>query len=243
MDLDFKPDPSDSSPLYAQLARKLEQAIRDGIYHVDQALPSERTLSESLDLSRVTARKAIERLVEQGLVVRRQGSGNYIAPRIEQPLSRLTSFAEQLQQRGYTPSSRWINRTTTAPSPDEQLRLGLSSTAQVARLERLRLADSVVMAYEVSVLPAALLPDPQAVQSSLYEHLARSGNAPVRALQHLRAVNATPQLASQLGVEVGKALLYITRLGYLASGLAVELTHSYCHSDYCDFVAEMRREP
>ena len=113
---------------------------------------------------------------------------------------------------------------------------------RVSRLERLRLADTVVMAYEVSVLPEAVLPDPQAVEASLYAHLAQHGGAPVRALQHIRAINAEPKLAELLEVPVGQAVLFITRVGFLESGQAVELTHSYCRSDYYDFVAEMRRE-
>ncbi len=240
--LDLKPDTRDSSPLYLQLARKLGQSIRDGRFQSDEALPSERVLSEAVDVSRVTARKAIDQLVEQGLIVRRRGSGNYIAPRIEQPLSRLTSFSEELHQRGYTPSSRWLKRSLTAAVPDEQLSLGLSPGARVARLERLRLAGDVVMAYEVSVLPEAVLPQPEAVDGSLYEHLTRIHQAPVRALQHIRALNAQARLAEQLGVPLGQAVLFITRIGYLESGQAVELTHSYCRSDYYDFVAEMRRE-
>jgi len=238
----FKPDPNEASPLYLQLAQKLAQAIRAGQYKADQALPSERVLSESLDLSRVTARKAIDRLVEQGLIIRKRGSGNYIAPRLEQPLSRLTSFSEELQQRGFKPSSRWLTRSFTMAAPDEQLSLGLATGERVARLERLRLADAVVMAYEVSVLPESVLPDPQTVEASLYEHLTKAGGAPVRALQHLRAINADAKLAGLLEVPVGQAVLFITRVGFLASGQAIELTHSYCRSDYYDFVAEMKRE-
>src|SRR5258705_3342234 len=136
-----KLDDRASSPLYVQLAQKLADAIRDGRYQVDEALPSERVLAESLGLSRVTARKAIDQLVEQGLVVRRRGSGNYIAPKLEQALSRLTSFSEELHQRGYPPSSRWLARVCTAPAPDEQLSLGLSPGSRVARLEPLRLAE------------------------------------------------------------------------------------------------------
>jgi len=99
----------------------------------------------------------------------------------------------------------------------------------------------VVMAYEVSVIPAAVLPRPEAVGGSLYEHLAQTGHLPVRALQHIRAMNAPAILASQLGIPEGQAVLFITRIGYLESGQAVELTHSYCRSDHYDFVAEMRR--
>jgi GntR family transcriptional regulator, N-acetylglucosamine utilization regulator len=240
---EFKPDASAASPLYMQLAQKLAEAIRDRRYKADEALPSERALSESLRLSRVTARKAIDQLVEQGLVVRRRGSGNYIAPRLEQPLSRLTSFSEELEQRGFTASSRWLHRTLTAAAPEEQLALGLVTGERVARLERLRLADDVVMAYEMSVLPEDVLPDPRKVDASLYAHLATIGCAPARALQHLRAMNADARLARLLEVPPGRAVLFITRVGYLESGQSVELTHSYCHCDYYDFVAEMRREP
>jgi GntR family transcriptional regulator len=238
---DFKANLNDNSPLYMQVARKLILDVREGRYQVDQALPSERLLSEQLDVSRVTARKAIDQLVEQGLVVRRRGSGNYVAPRIEQPLSNLSSFSEQLQQRGYKPGSQWLSRTLVVAAADEQLSLGLSPNTRVARLERLRMADDIVMAYEVSVIPASVLPRPETVGNSLYEHLAETGHMPVRALQHIRAMNAPATLAGQLGVPVGQAVLFITRVGYLESGVAVELTHSYCRSDHYDFVAEMRR--
>src|SRR5450830_1630932 len=232
----FKADSNDNSPLYMQVARKLIDDVKAGRYQVDQALPSERLLSEQLDVSRVTARKAIDQLVGRNRV-----SGNYIAPRIEQPLSNLSSFSEQLLQRGYRPRSQWLKRAIVSAASDEQLSLGLSPHARVARLERLRLADEVVMAYEVSVIPASVLPRPESVGGSLYETLAQSGNLPARALQHIRAMNAPALLASQLGIPEGQAVLFITRIGYLESGQAVELTHSYCRSDYYDFVAEMRR--
>ena len=240
--LTFSPDLQDSSPIYLQVARLLAQTIREGGYKPDEALPSERLLAETLNVSRVTARSAIDQLVEQGLIIRKRGSGNYIAPLLEQPLSRLTSFSEELERRGYTPSSRWLNRTVSVAMTDEQLTLGLSPGARVARLERLRLADDVVMAYEVSILPQSVIADPMAVEGSLYEHLTHIRQAPARALQLIRALNAQPRLAEQLGVPDRQAVLFITRIGYLESGQAVELTHSYCRSDYYDFVAEMRRE-
>jgi len=241
--LGFKVDANDNSPLYMQIARKLSDDVRNGLYRVDQALPSERLLSDMLDVSRVTARKAIDQLVEQGLVVRRRGSGNYIAPRIEQPLSNLSSFSEQLQQRGYRPGSRWLKRAVVSAGADEQLSLGLSPNSKVARLERLRLADDVVMAYEVSVLPVSVVANPALVGDSLYKYLDGIGKSPSRALQHIRAMNAPAVLAGQLGVPEGQAVLFITRIAYLETGEAIELTHSYCRSDHYDFVAEMRRSP
>jgi GntR family transcriptional regulator len=230
---------TDNSPLYLQLAHQLEKDIRAGTYRVDQALPSERMLCESLGVSRITARKAIDILVARGLVLRRHGSGNFIAPRLEQPVSQLVSFSQQLRQRGYAPSSQWISRSVRAATAPEREALGLPRSARVAHLERLRLADGVPMAYEVSVLPVAVLPRPQALQDSLYAWLAAEGKAPVRGTQHIRASNADAGTAKLLQVAKGMALLEVTRTAFDATGLAVEFTQSYCRSDYYDFVAEL----
>jgi DNA-binding GntR family transcriptional regulator len=185
---EFKPDARDSSPLYVQLARKLGQAIRDGQYPADAALPSERLLSESLDVSRVTARKAIDQLVDQGLIVRRRGSGNYIAPRIEQPLSRLTSFSRSCTSAATRRRRSGSSARSPPPCPTSSSASGLSPGARVAKLERLRLADDVVMAYEISVLPQNVLPNPEGREGIAVripdEHAALAG---ARVAAHPRA--------------------------------------------------------
>lgn len=234
-------DAASSTPLYVQVRNGLARLIRDGRYGTDDALPSERTLAERLGISRVTARKAIGALVDDGLIVRRHGSGNYIAPMLEQPLTRLSSFTEELRQRGFTPSSRWIRRALGAALPDEMVALGLSPGTRVARLERVRLADATPMAVEHSALPVAVVPDPEAVKDSLYAYLKATGHAPTRALQHIRASNATARQAELLQIPAGQALLFITRVGYADDGRCVEVTHTWCRSDYYDFVAELRR--
>ncbi len=238
---DIGVDPASSTPLYVQVRNGLSRLIRDGRFGADDALPSERTLAERLGISRVTARKAIDALVADGLIVRRHGSGNYVAPMLEQPLTRLTGFTEELKQRGFAPSSRWIRRVVGAPLPDEMVALGLSPGARVARLERVRLADATPMAYESSTLPTSIVPDPEAVKDSLYAYLATRNAVPVRALQHIRAANATARHAELLSIPPGQALLFITRVAYLDDGRAVEVTHTWCRSDYYDFVAELRR--
>lgn len=242
---ELKPSPRDASPLYLQLARNLAAAVRSGRVQADEALPSERALSESLGVSRVTARNAIEQLVDLGLIVRRHGSGNYIAPHLEQGLSRLTSFSEELHRRGYVPGSRWVVRALAVATAEERTGLGLTTAparTRVARLERLRLADGVGMAYEATVIPQAQLPNPEAVEGSLYEYLEARGKAPVRAVQRIRAANCPAWLAGLLEVPEGHAVLDVTRTGYLASGQAIELTHSYTRSDFYDFIVEMQRE-
>jgi GntR family transcriptional regulator len=76
-----------------------------------------------------------------------------------------------------------------------------------------------------------VLPNPHAVEASLYAYLAERGLAPVRALQHIRAVNASRKHAKLLDIAPGQALLFITRIGYLDNDVTVEQTHSYCLND------------
>lgn len=237
----LRPDDTQATPLYLQLARNIEAAIHAGQWKAEQALPSERSLSELLGISRVTARKALEILFDQGLIRRHQGSGTFITPRLEQPLSRLSSFSEMLQMKGFTPGSQWIKREIALPTHDELIRLSLSPIDNVARLKRLRTADGIVMAIEMTALPAKLLPDPHAVGDSLYAHLDSIGRPVVRALQHIRAINASAEFATLVGIETGTAMLLMTRIGYLEDNTPIELTDTYCRDDYYDFVAELRR--
>ena len=237
---ELAPDAQSSTPLYLQLAGRLATRIYAGAWSAGEALPSERTLSESVGVSRITARKAIALLVEQGLIRRVRGAGSFITPRVEDPLSRLTGFTRKMEQRGFRPDSIWLERGLRAANRDETVRLGLPPGAAVASLRRLRRADGIVMAVEHSALPAAIVPDPQAIGVSLYSYLEQRGVAVVRALQHFRAVNASSEIASLMEIEPRTALLVITRIGYSADQRAIELTDTYCRDDYYDFVAELR---
>ena len=235
------PDVHNVTPLYLQLARNLATAIHCGVWSAGEALPSERSLSDAIGVSRITARKAIALLVEQGLIRRSQGAGSFITPRYEDPLSRLSSFSEMLRRRGFTPSSQWLSREIVPANRDEVIQLGLSPAAAVTRLRRLRLADGIVMAVENSTFPASVIPDPQAIGDSLYTYLEQKGLTIVRALQHFRAVNASDEIAQQMSIAPNDALLLITRVGYTADQRAIELTDTYCRNDYYDFVAELRK--
>jgi GntR family transcriptional regulator len=220
----LRPDDSQPTPLYLQLARNLEAAIHAGQWKSEQAMPSERSLSEMLGISRVTARKALEVLLDQGLIRRLQGSGTFITPRLEQPLSRLSGFSEMLRLKGFVPSSKWLEREITLPTHEELIRLSLSPNDKVARMKRLRKADDTVMAIEMSTLPASIMPKPQLVGDSLYEYLDGIGKPIVRALQHIQAINASDEFAALVGIAPGTAMLLMTRVGYLEDNTPIEVT-------------------
>lgn len=229
----------DPTPLYQQLQKLLRTAIHSQIITASEAIPPERDLAYDFDVSRITVRKAIDGLVSEGLLMRRQGSGTYVASRFEKSLSRLSSFSEDMISRGRKPHSEWISKTHGVVTPEESLSLGLSPGSQVCRFQRLRYADGAIMALEYTTLPAFALPTLDEVGDSLYEALTRTGNRPVRALQRLRAVALTGEQADRLQVCPGTPGLFIERRGFLADGLTCELNHSYYRGDAYDVIAEV----
>lgn len=230
-------------PLYLQLKRWIENAVHTGAVRPGDALPSERDLALRADISRVTVRKAVQHLVRDGVLVQRHGSGTFVAPhaqRVEQSLSQLTSFTEDMASRGMAVRAIWLDRGLYLPSPEETVTLGLSSGDHVARIARLRLAGNMPLAIERAALSSIVLSDPEAIESSLYAHLDRRGNRPVRAIQRIRAANLGEEDARLLEVPSGAASLNIERTSYLASGRVIEFTRSIYRGDTYDFVAELR---
>jgi GntR family transcriptional regulator len=231
-------------PRYVQLYRHLASAISSGRLEADTQLPPERDLAELADVSRVTVRKAVAELVADGLLEQRRGAGSFVraqAPKLEHPLSRLTSFTEYMLARGKASTSQVLTRGLFFPTPEEAMALGISG-GQVARIERLRSADGTPMAIELSSLPVDILPYPERVETSLYTVLRDQGGAPTRAIQRITAINLAPSEAQMLSLPDGAAALRIDRTGYLPSGRPIEFTRGVYRSDIYDFVAELRME-
>lgn len=236
----------DESPSQPLVYLRLRQAIRNVIDRREiepgHALPSERELAQSLGISRVTVRKALAGLVEEGLLTQRHGAGTFVAERIVKPISRLTSFTEDLRARGLNPRSEFFERGIGEVTPEEAMAMNLSPGTAVVRLHRVRYAGDEPLAIERSVVPASALPDPSLVRDSLYEALEARGCRPRRALQRLRAVLLTAQHAHLLHVSPGSAGLAIERRSFLDDGRIVEFTSSWYRGDVYDFVAELHAE-
>ena len=234
-----KLDEASRLPLYQQLQRVLRQAIESRQIGPDDALPPEREIADDLRVSRITVRKAIDGLVSEGLLVRRQGAGTYVCARVEKNFSKLTSFSEDMRARGRTPRSVWLRKSEGSVTPEEALTLRSSPGTPVFRFQRIRFADDAPMCVEYATVLASCLPSIEAVETSLYEALERAGNRPVRALQRLRAILFTAEQAKLLQIHERDAGLLVERVGFLKDGQAVEFTQSYFRGDIYDFVAEL----
>src|SRR5215213_5074124 len=204
-------DEGSSLPLYQQLQRSLRKAIANRTLAPDDALPAERDLATDFDVSRITVRKAIDGLVEEGLLTRRQGSGTFVAARVEKNFSKLTSFSEDMRARGRKPHSVWLSRAAGTVTPEESMTLRLSPGTPVLRFHRLRYADNAPMSLEYATIVASALPSPEAVGDSLYEALEAAGSRPVRALQRLRALLLRAEQAKLLDAHEGDAGLLVER--------------------------------
>src|SRR5262249_44718220 len=145
-------DDSSTLPLYQQLQRRLREAIEARILGPDDALPPERELAEELAVSRITVRKAIDGLVEEGLLIRKQGSGTFVSNRVEKNFSKLTSFSEDMRARGRKPRSVWLDRAPGTVTPEESLTLRSSPGTPVYRFHRIRYADDAPMALEYATV-------------------------------------------------------------------------------------------
>jgi GntR family transcriptional regulator len=227
---------------YARLRRAILLSIQSGALAPGNALPSERELCRQLALSRVTVRKAIAALVEDGVLLQRHGAGTFVAERIVKSFSKLTGFTEDLRARGLKPRVEFLDRSSGEVTPEEAMALNLSPGARVIRLQRLRFAADKPLALEDTVVPQSVLSTPRAVKLSLYEALAAVGCRPSRALQRLRAVALDAEQARLLHLPEGSAALAIERRAFLDDGRVVEFTSSLYRGDAYDFVAELRSE-
>ncbi len=233
---------NENAPLYLRIKKLVQDSLARGDFQEGDAIPSERGVAGLLHVSRVTVRKAFTELVHEGLLVQRRGSGTFVrqaTSRIEQPLSRLTSFSEDMHIRGLKTDADWLNRSVALPTPDEVLKLSISPGERICRFHRLRRANNVPLAIERAAIPQRFIEAPETVVDSLYAALAVRGFHPVRALQRLHATALSFEEAALLEQPGGSPALAIERISYLADGQVVEFTRSLYRGDTYDFVAEL----
>ncbi|MEM6832305.1 MAG: GntR family transcriptional regulator [Pseudomonadota bacterium] len=229
-----------NTPLYIQIANTLRQQIKDGKVATGDALPSERDLCSLTGASRVTIRKAVDQLIAEGILFRRQGSGTFVADRIEVPGAFLSGFSDDARARGQAPGCIWLMRSYANPTEEEAAILGVKPVAKVARLGRVRLSEGEPLAIEHAIVPADLLPPLEEIGDSLYAALERTGNRPVEGQQKVRASLATPTEAGLLSIRENSEVLRIERTTRNAQSRVIELTRSAYRGDRYDFVSELR---
>jgi GntR family transcriptional regulator len=212
--------------------RRIEQALRAriaGMRPGDQ-LPSDAELCAEFEVSRMTARNAMQRLAEEGLVVRQPGRGTYVAaPPAHRRANRLLTFSREMERRGRVPSSEVIRREIRPSTPREAAALGLDRGEPVVFLRRVRCADGEPIAIESAVLArrvASAVLDADLEHGSLHEALAHAGVVLRRGTATITAEPASHDDARLLGIRRGDPLLVERRVIVDGVGRSVEATES-----------------
>ena len=225
---------------------EIEQSLRTRVARLDAhaPLPSESQLCAEFNVSRMTARAAVQRLVQDGLVYRVPGRGTFVAAeRANRTAGHVLSFSDEMRRQGRVPTSRVLERRERRATDEEARRLVAS---HVVVLRRVRLADGKPLALEQAVFPAARIGtalEADLERSSLFEALASAELVPTRGRAALAAEAATAEDARYLRVRKGAPLLVERRLIHDQDGEPLELTESrYVGSRYTidvDFDVEL----
>lgn len=238
----LQPDGQDG-PLYARVKTIVLGRITAGEWQPGTALPAEMELARELGVSQGTVRKALDALTAEQVLVRRQGSGTYVAEHT--PAHVLFRFFSIYDDAGsqVLPDSRPARVATALASTAERHRLGLGEGARVIRITRVRTRAGRAFMDDRIVLPEALFPglaEEPDIPNTLYDLFQKRYRIHVaRTEEQVTAVAATARLADRLGVPAGAPLLAIDRITYDLNGRRIEWRLSYAHLDGAHYFARL----
>jgi GntR family transcriptional regulator len=226
-----------------ELARDALLELVGGL-EIGAAIPPERRLATELGVSRPTLRMAIDELVREGLLLRRHGSGTYVAePKIALPLT-MTSFSEDMARRGMRPSSQVLSFEAISAGAKLGQRLRISPAEQVWRIRRMRLADEETMAIEFLHVPKPVVPRltrEDLEGHSFYELLReRFGVVVASGVQTIEPTVTSEDEAEILGVPLHAPAFLFERITESERGEVVEFVRSVYRGDRYRLVAELR---
>jgi GntR family transcriptional regulator len=229
-------NPNSRLPLYHQLYELLRGRIRTGEWKPGDLVPAESELVTRHGVSRITVRTVLDMLSREGLVVRARGRGTFVAhPKLEHGMTRIVSFTDDMRQRGCTPTTRILFTGLVAAPSAIAAALGVPEGEELARIDRLRLADGEPLCVEEAFLVHRLLPgilSHDLAGRSLREVKQESyGVRWSRARQAIQAVAAPPEIAKLLCVRAGSPLLFIERVTWSQDDIPTEFLRVHYRGD------------
>ncbi|HWQ47292.1 MAG TPA: GntR family transcriptional regulator [Longilinea sp.] len=225
-------------PLYVQIQEYLADMILSGKLLPDTKINSERDYSEELGVSRMTVRRALTELVNEGLLVRRHGSGTYVArPRITYEDRELVNYVDAMRAHNLSTSSQLLEFGQIAASRRLAERLQLEIGEPLYRIVVLRLANRVPVLLERGFFPCSRchnLEEYDLEKTSLYDLLTQAYGMQLKRIDQItEAVAASETVAEQLRVEEEFPLLMLSRLMFDAvTGKPVVFSQDFLRSDY-----------
>ena len=237
-----------SKPIYVQIQEYLAEQILSGRLAPDSRISSERDLSDELEVSRMTIRKALTELVNEGLLDRRHGSGTYVAkPKVTYESGDLINYMETMRARNIATGSQLLEFGQVPASRRLAEKLAVEIGHSLYRIVILRFANHVPVTLERNYFPCSRcqgLEEFDLEKTSISDLLSKAYGIKVNTInQTIEAVAARDEVAGQLRVEEGFPLLMISQIMMdRASGDPVEFSQDYLRSDYARIHAEVNLE-
>ena len=224
-------------PLYFQVATRIEKAIMDGTLPAGARLENEISFGERLGLSRPTVRRAIQDLVDKGLLVRRRGIGTQVVHGQVTRGVELTSLHEDLERSGKKATTKLLSLAKIKATKKDAEHLGVAVGDEVLWIRRLRLADGVAVSVMENWLPTDFtdISVDDLAEHGLYQLLRSRGVSLRVAKQRIGARKANQEEAKLLDIDKGAALLTMDRTAYDNSGRAIEYGHHCYRPDLYSF--------
>jgi len=229
----MKLDDNSPVPLYYQLENIIRKRIEECIYKVDEKIPSERTLSEELNISRMTISKAINNLVEEGGLYRKRGQGTFVSKNKIDFFPGLMGFTEIMENKGMKPSSKVISQSVIMPDKHLCEKLQVTENEEVIFTQRLRLADNEIINLEESYVPYSLcqkLLEADLSVESIYKLLTDEGYKLSKAEQEVQAILSNNELSELLQINVDEPILKRKRITY-SKDMPIEYSLNYYRGD------------
>jgi GntR family transcriptional regulator len=234
-------------PLHERVRHQLSADVAAGVYPRGTRLPSERDLCTRLNVSRVTLRRALLQLADDGLLAPSHGRGWYVAVEpVGEPANVLMSFSAMARAQRLTPSSAVLSQQVRPADLDEAQQLGVAPGADILDLRRLRKLDDLPVALDRSRVPVAIAPGLAThdySRGSLYAVLTDAGVAPQRADYSVEAIPAEAEQARLLDLEPGQPLLSTRQVTFAADGRVIELGGIIYRGDRYRFRATLLAPP
>jgi GntR family transcriptional regulator len=228
-------DSNSPVPLYYQLKEVLQEKIDDGFWKQGELIPTENELISYYEVSRTTVREAINELVKEGKLKKKQGKGTTVCkPKIEQVLGRLMGFSERITLLGFIPGAKLIKTEIVGAKGKMKEALLKGKDGNLLYVKRVRLADDEAIAIEETYWPmevADLFKEKDLSQVSFYPIMEQCGIQLHDAEEVITAGIATPEEASLLQIDSGDPLLRINRVTFSNRGEPIQYCSNHYRSD------------
>ena len=227
---------------YKEIAEDIRRGILEGKYNPNEQLPLEKEMCQQYDVSRITIKKAVDELVDEGLVIKRRGAGTFVKAFDN---SDVEGFSMSKQFSGFTESnknkkveSKILKFEVIHPSEEIATKLKMTCDDFVYYIIRVRYADDEALVIEYTYMPIGVIPGIKndVLQKSIYGYIENDLKLKIKsAHKTIRAILPDKLEMENLAIDAGVPVLEVEQIGFLDNGQPFEYSISHHRGDKIEF--------